>query len=271
MGRIYVPRRDILLSPGSICGNGAIFRHGGPSGPVLKSYRADGVNEGFKCNTGYHTLLGVSSGAFALSFVLWYKPDGALSTDDSIFAGDFNPRMFRLYYDGSKLRFGWQNPAFATRGVTAVSDPTIDAWNFVACTYTDNGAVGTYKIYMNSGTVDNTNGPWSTGFTIHDDKIDFFREGSVSHGPTGIRFFQGWLHNVAFYNVELSGAQVAALYALGGQGDYSDVLTPTFYYRGTEDDDLTSANGILDLSGNGYHATALNMEAGDLDSDLPAA
>lgn len=242
---------------------------GGPSGPSLRSFSLDGVAEGITTDSGYHTLLGVSSGAFACSFVLWYKPNGAFATDDSIFAGDFNPRMFRLYYNGSKLRFGWQNPAFAGRGVTAASDPTVDAWNFVACTVTDNGVVATYKIYMNSGTVDASNGPAGSGFTIYDDKIDIGREGNVSHGPNGIRHFAGWVHNFGFWNVELTQPQVAALYALGGQGDYADVLTPTMYLRGTADDDLTAANGVLDSSGNGYTATAENMEAEDLTEDLP--
>lgn len=241
----------------------------GESGPTLKSFSFDGVNEGVTSDTGYHTLLGVSSGAFACSFVLWVKPTGTLSTDESVFGGDVVPNMFRLYYNGSKMRFGWQNPAFAGRGVTAVSDLNMDAWNFVACTVSDNGSTATYKIYINSGTEDASNGPQSTGFTIYDNKIDLGREGNSSHAPNGIRHFSGLVHNFGFWNSALSGATITSLYGLGGQGNYADVSTPRMYWRGTADDSLTAANGVLDSSGNGFTGTPENMEAADLSDDLP--
>jgi len=162
----------------------------------------------------------------------------------------------------------------------AVESPTItdDEWNFFVGTYNVNNTSGQrIRSYVNGNNF-NQGGTTSQGFTDNLTRnIEVGKTGNdQSGGPTD--FGQGFHKEFAIWNVELSSGAIESLYN-GGAGftantnygiDFSSYASSddlVLWWRlGDGGDEIDTADGILDQSGNGNTAISADMS---VSTDIP--
>jgi len=157
---------------------------------------------------------------------------------------------FLIYGNNSSTRIG-KSPSVAI---------TSTAWQHWAFTYDGTGSTtGTnsgMKIYVNgveaSSYIDSNNGTY-TGMTNGSAPLSY----GVAWGSSGLDYAEGLIDEVAIFNVELTGPQVAAIYN-GGTPNNILPLSPVLWSRF---ESLTTNAGVVttaDSSGNGLTGTVKN-------------
>jgi hypothetical protein len=176
--------------------------NGTPTGNI--TYPAGKVGQTFSFPGGesYVTLPALNlGGAFSLEF--WMNPAVADQPYRHVISNDFgSPNYGALYYVNGKLAYWKQGAIFDTTNALPINQ-----WTHAALVYDGN----VVRLYIN-GVLDRTSGqlPGITFNTAVKLADGINRDSSLT--------YNGGLDEVSFYNVALSGAQVASIYNAGTFG-----------------------------------------------------
>ena len=222
----------------------------------------DGVNEWL---SGSNTTLYNFERTDTFSFSLWVKLGATAASDQMLMArNNGSNKGWRFAIDASQrvnflLLGGSGNTLFRMSVATA----SVGAWTNVIITYAGTSDVTGTKIYFN--------GTEST----YTDISNTLAASTVLTAATrmavnsdGANFYNGKVDEASVWNKTLSTSDISSIYNAGKPSDLSSHASSANLI-GWWKVDGDSIPTINDSSGNGYTFTAVNMEAGDITSDVP--
>lgn len=282
---IWTPSKQIVLSP--LLGNGLLSTSGGAA-DTRRSWKTDGVDERINAGVTIDTIApyndaSIGNDSLYFTAAVEVKMTGAPGQYDTVM-GAMNGftwnQGFGFYWESStQLRVwigGYNNKKVDITGLTATN------WNHFAFTWEYNpsglgGGINTRLIaYLNGAAFGSLTGAvnfygfWGTTNT--------FRVGADNDSST---YCAAYTRRAGIWSWSGTGATGAA--AALSASEISTIYEKNALYTATQPsylklcwdgrttDSTTAAGGILDSSGNAYHGTGSNMEAGDLDTEVRAA
>ena len=141
---------------------------------------------------------------------------------------------------------------------------TASNWNHIAFTFHSNSVSGvTLKAYLNGSYVGEFTGAthrWNFMGTTCTFKVGRDNDNST--------VFPGHVRRVGVWDRVLTAGEITTISALNYNYTGTHLTDLRLYWAGTDADSTTTASGILDSSGNGYHGTGQNLETGDLTTEV---
>ncbi len=145
----------------------------------------------------------------------------------------------RISEDGTKTAGNWWD-------WTTDDAITTNVWHHYAFTFDE----GAFVIYLDGVAVDATDAESNTGTTFYEDNVPVTIGSDYEDysNTTKSYFWDGAIDDVRIYNIALTPAEIAALFA-------NTPLTPIAHYTM---DDAAGQTGVADSSGNGLNGIAIN-------------
>jgi hypothetical protein len=261
---ILVPRRRPLEY---VMGGGLIATQGGGGGAVAysntKSLLFDAVDEYLNGGTFFRPA---RTDAWTLSW--WWKPGGATNTClfDNTNGGTSNHGIF-IWTDTGRVEVYFTSTSGSNEAaVRFFVSMNVGQWHHIAVTYDGSSSANGIRCYID--TVQPVGGNRVTVANSLSNAISYATNASIGRRNNGSMFLNGRLDEVSgWVSTALSGAQVTTLYNSHSPSDLSAFIpAPSHWYRCGDLDDTNTL--IKDRIGTS-DLTAVNMESGDIVSDVP--
>lgn len=155
-------------------------------------------------NIGQPSELNLDPKSDAMSIVAWFRSNGGSGYIVSKGDADGATRQYNMYSDGNYLNCNMSGGTWTAFTTVNISD---DAWHFIVITSPGNGNDGHAYI---DGDIETTTIPMGTASP---NSIDILIGARRVSGNTGLAaYLTGMVDELRIYNIELSQAQVTALY-----------------------------------------------------------
>tara|TARA_R100001530_G_C4321449_1_gene155999 strand:+ start:8307 stop:9497 length:1191 start_codon:yes stop_codon:yes gene_type:complete len=204
---------------------------------------------------------GTTDSPFSISFWAYFDSMagsvGVLGKDSGV-AGT---QEYQIRLGFSNLRFRLYDPVnlgYITKNLNVALNTS--QWYHITCTYDGSGVVAGMLIYVDAS-IPSLGETTSGSYTAMDDTAADF-----TIGATNATYFEGNLDEIAMFDIELSAAQVLAIWNAGTPDNLVSHTGLVGYWRMG---DSGAFPGINDNSTNSNNGTCQNMIASDFENVIP--
>ena len=234
-----------------------------PSFTNVYSTNFDGVDDYVTCGDSsvFSFGNGTSDSPFSISF--WVKFASVGSGNTGIIGKDSNAsdNEYQIYMTAANLRFRlFDDSTGGTLTKTLTALPSATTWYHVVCTYDGDAAVSGMKIYLDATVPAQSDGTFGS-YTAMEDTASPFTIGQVGNAN-----LEGNIDEVSLFDIELTAAQILAIYNSGTPTDLSSHTGLIGWWRMGDSGAFPQIN---DNSTNTNTGTCQNMVASDFENVIP--
>jgi hypothetical protein len=223
----------------------------------------DGVDDYVDCGDSdvFSFGNGTTDSAFSLSF--WVRFASVGSGNTGIMGKDSNAtdREYQVWMSATAFRFRlFDDSTGGTMTKTLSALPSATTWYHVVCTYDGSSTVGGMKIYLNGAVPSQTDATFGTYTAMENTGSPF----TIAHVAS--KYLTGHIDEVSLFDIELSSAQVTAIYDGGNPTNLAGHTGLIGWWRMGDSGGFPIIN---DNSTNTNNGTCQNMVSSDFENFIP--
>ena len=223
----------------------------------------DGVDAYVDCGDSSVFTFGDGTTDSPFSISSWIRFNSVGSGNTGIIGKDSNSsdREYQIYMTANNLRFRLYDESTGGSITKQLSDlPNASEWYHLCCTYDGSGSNTGMKIYLNSA-VPASSSSANGSYTAMENTASPLTIGRVANADVN-----GNMDEVALFDIELSAAQIVAIYNGGSPTNIAAHTGLVGYWRMGDSEVFPNIN---DNSSNSNNGTCQNMIASDFQNLIP--